>query len=107
MSDRKKKLRRIARRGWVTIFGSVGGSWVHRAKLPRQDVGEDLYVPPWVKELYLHLLPDEPPAVEEHFASMFALGRALLSGALAEDTVAAAFRLGGPEAVVALARGMV
>ena len=106
MSDQAKKKRRMLRRGWVTLWGSVAKGLVRRAKLPRQTVGADLYVPPWVKDFYLHLLPDEPPSTEEHMVPMFAVGAAISSGALTKDTVEAAHRLGGPEAVVALARGL-
>lgn len=96
----------MARLGWVTIFGSVSARWLRRAGLPRHYVGDDLYVPVWVRELYLRLLPDEPPSIEEHLAPMFALGRALASGTLTADAVAGAYALGGPEAVVALAQGL-
>jgi hypothetical protein len=106
MSDREKKKRRVLRRGWVTIWGSVAEGWVKRAKLPRQSVGDDLYVPVWVRELHLHLLPDEPPSTEEHMAPIFQIGEALRSGTLTKETVEAAHRLGGPEAVAALAAGL-
>ena len=106
MSNHEKKKRRVLRRGWVTIWGSVAEGWVKRAKLPRQSVRDDLYVPVWVRDLHLHLLPDEPPSTEEHMALMFRIGAALRTGALTKGAVEAAHRLGGPEAVAGLAAGL-
>lgn len=106
MSDREKHKRRVFRRGWVTVWGSVAEGWVKRAKLPRKSVGEDLYVPVWVLDLYRHLLPDEPPATVVHMTPMFRIGEALRSGALSDTAVEAAHRLGGSEAVAALAAGL-
>lgn len=94
--------------GWRNLWGDVQHDWTKRAGLPVRLVGPnaEAYTPGWAYELYVHLLPDEPPAADEHLAPMFALGRALRAGALTGDAVEGAFRLGGPEAVVALSKNL-
>lgn len=105
MSNRERKKRRV-KNEWFTVFGSVAQCWMRVAKLPRKRIDDELYVPFWALDLYRHLLPDEPPATEAHMKPMFQIGEALRSGVLAKSAVEAAHRLGGPEAVAALAAGL-